>query len=193
MIEMWLILVDGTSDTCFPRLNGGEDAFGVGGPDEGFGIGVGLGHEAVDGELQVDDGLEDAALETLACELGEEAFNGVKPGRRGRGVKWKVPARVTGQPSAHPLGCLWVASLSTTAWITFSHRNLRLYRIEEADELLMAVTLHVAADDSAVEDVESRGRTTWWCRGSQHPRRHLSSATTCSVTAIRSWCASTKK
>ena len=38
----------------------------------------------------------------------------------------------------------------------FSHRNLRLDRIEEADELLMAVTLHVAADDSAVEDVESR-------------------------------------
>jgi hypothetical protein len=33
---------------------------------------------------------------------------------------------------------------------------LRLDRIEEADELLMAVTLHVAADDSAVEDVESR-------------------------------------
>ena len=49
--------------------------------------GVGLGHEAVDGELQVDDGLEDAALETLACQLGEEAFNGVKPGRRGRGVE----------------------------------------------------------------------------------------------------------
>src|SRR4051794_20024571 len=38
----------------------------------------------------------------------------------------------------------------------FSHRDLRLDRIEEADELLMAVTLHVAADDSAVEDVESR-------------------------------------
>ena len=33
------------------------------GPDEGFRIGFGLGHEAVDGELQVDDGLEDAALE----------------------------------------------------------------------------------------------------------------------------------
>ena len=29
--------------------------------------------------MQVDDGLEDPALETLACELCEEAFNGVKP------------------------------------------------------------------------------------------------------------------
>ena len=48
-----------------PTLDGGEDAFGVGGPDEGFAIGVGLGHEAVDRELQFDDGLEDAALEPL--------------------------------------------------------------------------------------------------------------------------------
>ena len=43
-----------------PTFDGGEDAFGVGGPDEGFGIGVGLGHEAVDGELQVDDGFPGA-------------------------------------------------------------------------------------------------------------------------------------
>ena len=68
-----------------PTFDSGEDAAWRCDPHEGFGIGVGLGHEAVDGELQVDDGLEDAALETLACELGEEAFNGVKPGRRGRG------------------------------------------------------------------------------------------------------------
>src|SRR3954471_13594456 len=137
-----------------PTLDGGEDAFGVGGPDEGFGIGVGLGHEAVDGELQVDDGLEDAALETLACELGEETFNGVKPGRRGRG-EVEGPARVTGQPSAHPR--VFVGGIVVDDGMDhFSHRNLRLDRIEEANELLMAVTLHVAADDSAVEDVESR-------------------------------------
>ena len=36
------------------------DSGWVGGPDEGFGIGVGLGHEAVDGELQVDDGFPGA-------------------------------------------------------------------------------------------------------------------------------------
>jgi hypothetical protein len=34
-------------------------------------------------------------------------------------------------------------------------RHLRLDRIEEADELLMAVAIHVAANDSAIEDVES--------------------------------------
>ena len=35
-----------------------------------------------------------------------------------------------------------------------SHRDLLLDRIEEADELLVAVVLHVAADDGAIEDVE---------------------------------------
>ena len=40
------------------------------------------------------------------------------------------------------------------AWIDFSHGDLRLDRIEEADELLVAMALHVAADDSAIEDVE---------------------------------------
>ena len=46
------------------------------------------------------------------------------------------------------------------AWIDFSHRDLLLDRIEEADELLVAMALHVAADDSAIEGVkgcEQRG------------------------------------
>ena len=34
------------------------------------------------------------------------------------------------------------------------HGDLRLDRIEEADELLVAMALHVAANDSAIEDVE---------------------------------------
>ena len=63
------------------------------------------------------------------------------------------PARVTGQPSAHPR--VFVSGIVVEDGMDhFSHRNLRLHRIEEADELLMAVTLHVAADDGAIEDVE---------------------------------------
>jgi hypothetical protein len=52
--------------------------------------------------------------------------------------------------------------LSTTAWITFSRRDLRLDRIEKADEVLAPMALHVAPDDSAIEDVkgsEQRGGT----------------------------------
>ena len=56
------------------------------------------------------------------------------------------PARVTGQPSARPRK--FVGGIVVDDDMDhFSHRNLRLDRIEEADELLMAVTLHVAAND----------------------------------------------
>jgi hypothetical protein len=37
-----------------------------------------------------------------------------------------------------------------------SGRHLRLDGIEEADELLVPVALHIAADDGPVEDVEGR-------------------------------------
>ena len=45
-----------------PAFDSGEDTFWIGRPNEGFGIGVGIGDEAVDGELQVNNGLEYAAL-----------------------------------------------------------------------------------------------------------------------------------
>ena len=60
---------------------------------------------------------------------------------------------MTGQPSAHPR--VFVGGIVVDDGMDhFSHRNLRLDRIEEADELLMAMTLHVAADNGAVENVE---------------------------------------
>ena len=58
-----------------PSSDGGDDAVWVGGPGKGPGVCVGLGDEAVDGGLQVDDGAEDAALEATSAELGEEALN----------------------------------------------------------------------------------------------------------------------
>ena len=65
-----------------PAIDSGEYAFGIGGPDEGLGIGVGLCEEAVDGGLQIGDGSEDAALEAPPGELGEEAFDRIEPGWR---------------------------------------------------------------------------------------------------------------
>ena len=43
-------------------------------------MGVVLVEEAVDGGLKVDDGSEDAALETPLGQDGEEALDGVEPG-----------------------------------------------------------------------------------------------------------------
>jgi hypothetical protein len=97
-----------------PAFDSGEHAFGIGSLHEGFGVGVGFFDEAVDGGLEVGDGGEHAALEASACELGEEAFDGVEPGRRG----WSEverPARKLGQPFAH-LGML-VDSIIVDAWI----------------------------------------------------------------------------
>ena len=37
-----------------------------------------------------------------------------------------------------------------------ARRHLRFDGVEEADELLVPVALHIAADDGAVEDVEGR-------------------------------------
>ena len=63
----------------FPPFNSGEHSIWVGGPYEGFGISVCLCDEAVDGDLQINDRSKHAALEALARELGEEAFDGVEP------------------------------------------------------------------------------------------------------------------
>ena len=68
-----------------PSSDGGDDFVWVSGPCEGFGVDIGLGDEAVDGGLEIDDGAEDAALEAALGELGEEAFDGIEPGARGRG------------------------------------------------------------------------------------------------------------
>ena len=64
----------------FPALDSGENTLWIGGPYEGFGIGVCLGDEAVDGDLQVNDGSEYASLEATTRELGEEAFDRIEPG-----------------------------------------------------------------------------------------------------------------
>ena len=66
-----------------PAPDGGDDFIGIGGPDEGFWVFVVLIQEAVDGGLKVDDGAEDTALQAALGELGEEALDGVEPGRRG--------------------------------------------------------------------------------------------------------------
>ena len=87
-----------------PTVDGGEDAVGVGGPDEGLGIVVGLVDEAVDGGLEVDDGAEHAASEPAPGQLGEEALDAVEPGRRG-GREVKNEPGVALQP-IHDLGML---------------------------------------------------------------------------------------
>ncbi len=68
----------------FPTVDLSDDLIRVCGPDEGFWVLIVLGEEPVDGGLEIDDRMEDTPFQTLFCELGEEALEGVEPGRRGR-------------------------------------------------------------------------------------------------------------
>src|ERR1700681_1057799 len=109
-----------------PAFDSGEDPLWVGGPDEGFGIGVCLSDKAVDSDLQVNDGSEHAALEATARELGEEAFDRIEPGCGGRG-EVERPAGMPGQPLAH-LRMLVGRIVVDDGADHFSHRDLLLDR-----------------------------------------------------------------
>jgi hypothetical protein len=63
------------------------------------------------------------------------------------------PAGMPRQPLAH-LGMLVGRIIVDDGMDHFSHRDLLFDRIEEADELLVAMVLYVAAEDGAIENFE---------------------------------------
>ena len=74
----------------------------------------------------------------------------------------ECPARMIGEPF-EDVG-LFVGGIVVDDGVNdFSDRHAALDGVEEADELLMAVALHVSADHGAVEDVEG-GDTALSCR-----------------------------
>ena len=98
-----------------PALDSGEDGVGGFSPDERLGLSVGIGDEAIDGGLKLDDRSEDAAFEPVSGELGKQAFNRIGPGAGSRG-EVEGEARIPRQPGGDPrlrggrlFGCLWVA------------------------------------------------------------------------------------
>ena len=80
-----------------PAPDGGDDFVGVGGPCEGLGVGIMLVEEAVDCGLEIDDGSEDAPLESPLGQFCEEPFDGVQPRARGR-REVERPAGMRRQP-----------------------------------------------------------------------------------------------
>ncbi len=63
-----------------PSFDGCNDFVRVGRPFEGFGVFVGLSDEAIDGGLEIDEGVKDPTFEPSPCEFGEEPFDGIEPG-----------------------------------------------------------------------------------------------------------------
>ena len=62
-----------------PSPDGGDDGIWIFGPGEGFGVFVGIFEEAVDGGLEIDDGVEHATFEAALGQLGEKSFDRVEP------------------------------------------------------------------------------------------------------------------
>jgi hypothetical protein len=135
-----------------PSFDGGEDFVGIFGPGEGRGILVGVGQESMDGGFQLLDGPEDAAFEALFGELCEEAFDGVEPRCRGRG-EVEDEARMAIEPF-HDLGVLVRGIIVDDGMDRLFSGDIGIDGVEEADELLMAMTLHALPEDVAFEDVE---------------------------------------
>ena len=90
-----------------PSFDGGDDFVCIGGPGEGLWVVVGLVEEAVDDDLEVDNGAEDAAFQAPLRELREEASTALSQEQE-VGTKWKV--KRSWRPSqARTLACLWAA------------------------------------------------------------------------------------
>jgi hypothetical protein len=135
-----------------PAVDGGEDDVGRFGPDERLGLIVDVRDEAVDSGLKLDDRGEDAAFEPLPGKLGEQALDRIGPGAGSRG-EMKGEALMPLQPGRD----LWmfVGGVVIENHVDrFVGRHPALDGIEKADEFLMPVALHAAADDFALKDIE---------------------------------------
>jgi hypothetical protein len=59
-----------------PSPDGGDDFVWISDPLEGFGIGIVVIEEAVDGDPKIDDGTEDAALQTALKDATIKTYRG---------------------------------------------------------------------------------------------------------------------
>ena len=80
-----------------PPLGGGDDLVWVFCPNEGLWFGIGIGNEAVDRMLEFLDWTKDAPLEAPLGQGGEQAFDGIESGCRGRD-EVEDKARVASMP-----------------------------------------------------------------------------------------------
>ncbi len=108
---------------------------------------------ALDRVLKVGDGLERATADALSGDNGKEVFHGVEPGTGCRG-EMEDPTRMICEP-LDDLGML-VRGIVVGDSVDDLARWYRAFdRVEKFDKFLMSMLLHAAADDGAVEDVES--------------------------------------
>jgi len=135
-----------------PTFNGGDNLVWIGGPCEWFRALVSFGDEAINGGLKIDEGMEDAPVEPPLGEVGEEALDGVGP-RTGCRREVEGEAAMTIKPGPN-LGVLMGGVVVEDDMDRLVCRNLGIDDVQEADELLMSVALHVASDNCPIENIQ---------------------------------------
>src|SRR5436309_5918549 len=114
-----------------PAFDGGDDFVGIGGPYEGFGLGIGLCDESVDGGLEVGDKRKTPRLRRRLVSLAKKPSMALSQDAE-VGVKWKVK-RLCLASQARTRGWVWVVVVKNEVDI-FSGGDLGFERIQEADE-----------------------------------------------------------
>src|SRR5437764_1205746 len=114
----------------------------------------GVGEEAVAGIFEFSEATAYAALETLLCELGKEALDGVEPGSGRRGEVEDKPLMFF-EP-LHDVGMLVGGIVVDDDMDRLFLGHSGLDDVQKADELLMAMALHTLANDLALKDIERR-------------------------------------
>ena len=72
-----------------PSFDSSDDFIRAGGPGKRFGIFVGFGDEAIDGGLEIDESVEDAAFERRLASLAKKPSTALSQEEE-VGVKWKT-------------------------------------------------------------------------------------------------------
>ena len=128
--------------------------FAVAVQTKGPGFLFGGGDVAGNRAFGVIDRAKDASFEALPSELGEEAFHGIEPGAGGR-REVERPSRMFGEPGQH-LRMFMGGIVVEDGVDHLAGRDGRLDGCDEADELLMPMARHAAADDLTFAEACSR-------------------------------------
>ena len=135
-----------------PSFDGGDDLARVFCPDKWLWVGIGIGDEAVDCVREFLERTKHAALEAPLGQEREQTFDSIEPGCRGRS-EVEDKARVASEPF-QDFGMLVRGVVVDDDVDGQLRRHSGVDEVQEADELLMAMTLHALADDFAFEHVE---------------------------------------
>ena len=121
-----------------------DDLLGIGYPGEWFGLLIVHFDERFDGGLQIDERMKHTVFYAPPGEFCKEPLNSIEPGT-GRGCEVECPAWMALQPC--PYFRMFVGGIIIENDVDeLAGRHFPLDGIKKANELLVAMLLHVLAD-----------------------------------------------